>query len=63
MLKYLSVLLTVLRAVPSQDRKIVIDDLLDRVEDRYKDNGAVMVGIRAARQVSGIPDDIGGDED
>jgi len=53
----------ILRSINPEDVKALVDDLLDRVEDRYATNPTVMGFINLARQSFNIPDDIGGDED
>lgn len=52
-----------IRALPIEAVKELIDDLLDPLEDKYKDNATVMQAIGFLRAVMSIPDDIGGDED
>ncbi len=52
-----------LRSVSPGDVKELVDDLLDRVEDKYTDNPAIIGIVNLVRQAADIPDDIGGDED
>jgi|15BtaG_2_1085339.scaffolds.fasta_scaffold00796_8 flagellar motor component MotA len=63
----LRLLITALRFVLSQiDPQMVkelIDDLIDKVEDRYAGQAVVMQACGMVRNVFSIPDDIGGDED
>ena len=62
----LRLLVTALRFVLSQidpeTVKELIDDLIDRVEDKYADQPAVIQGVGMVRNVFSIPDDINGDE-
>jgi len=53
----------VLSQIDPQTVKELIDDLIDKVEDKYADQPVVMQGAAMVRNVFSIPDDIGGDED
>ena len=46
----------VISQIDAEDAKGWIDDLLDKVEDKYADNFALMRGIGVVRQVFSIPD-------
>jgi hypothetical protein len=62
--KIISMLLQFLLSnLDAQFMRELIDDVLDKVEDREQDNVFMMKLISVAREVMGIPDDIGGDED
>ena len=52
-----------LAQVDPQFVKEVIDDLLDKVEDRYAANALAMQAVQMVRLSFSIPDDVGGDED
>ncbi len=52
-----------IRALPAQTAKELIDDFLDKIEDTFASNQTVLQAIVFVRQVLSIPDDIGGDED
>ena len=41
----------------------LVDDMLDKVEDRYAENALVMQAVALVRSSFNIPDDVGGDED
>lgn len=49
--------------VPVQDVKEAVDDMMDKLEDKFKGNQSVIDGLAYVRRVLDIPDDIGGDED
>lgn len=53
----------VLSQVDAMTLKMMIDDLLDKVEDTQAGNPVAMQAVALARQTLSIPDDIGGDED
>ena len=59
----LSALSFVLSQIDAQTVKELIDDMLDKVEDKYADNPVLMQGVGVVRSVFSIPDNIGGDLD
>ena len=52
-----------IRALPPETVKALIDDLVDKIEDQFTDNPVVMKTIEWLREITGIPDDVGGDPD
>jgi len=52
-----------LRSVSPGMVKELVDDLLDKIEDKYEANTGVMGLVNLVRLSFDIPDDIGGDED
>lgn len=55
--------ITLLTLLDNQFVKEIIDDILDKIEDKYADSPGVMLAVSGIRRFGDIPDDIGGDED
>lgn len=50
-------------SLPVDFSKVLIDDLLDKIEIRFAGNAMIMLAVNGIRQWLGVPDNIGGDLD
>lgn len=54
---------TLVKYLPEEEIKSLIDDMLDKIEEKVKDNKSAMDFIAWVRRIIDVPDDFGGDED